>query len=73
MILDYVLGRHLSEDKGPDEWDLAAADVDLQEYFGLKPGTIAYAGKNREQIREAILDDAARGSTTARRRSSAPR
>jgi len=56
MILDYVLDRHLSEDKGPSEWDLAAADVDLQEYFGIKPGTIAYEGKNREQIREAMLE-----------------
>ncbi|HEX4438762.1 MAG TPA: preprotein translocase subunit SecA, partial [Thermoanaerobaculia bacterium] len=56
MILDYVLDRHVSEDKGPTEWDLAAADVDLQEYFGIKPGTILYEGKNRDQIREAMLE-----------------
>ena len=56
MILDYVLDRHLSDEKGPGEWDLAAADTDLQEYFGIKPGTIAYEGKNRDQIRDAILE-----------------
>jgi preprotein translocase subunit SecA len=55
MILDYVLDRHLSEEKGPAEWDLGAADVDLQEYFGIKPGSIPYEGKNRDQIRDAIL------------------
>ena len=53
-ILDYVLGRHLNEEKGPDEWDLAAADIDLQEYFGIKPGSFVYAEKNREQIREEL-------------------
>ena len=31
-ILDYVLGRHLNEDKSPDEWDLDANELDLQEY-----------------------------------------
>jgi preprotein translocase subunit SecA len=55
MIVDYILGRHLSEDKSPDEWDLSGADADLAEYFGLKPGTIPYAGKGRDEIREAIL------------------
>jgi preprotein translocase subunit SecA len=55
MIVDYILSRHLSEDKSPDEWDLSAADVDLAEYFGLKPGTIPYAGKGRDEIRETIL------------------
>ena len=54
MVLDYVLGRHLNEEKSPAEWDLAAADVDLGEYFGLKPGTIVYEGKNRDEIREEI-------------------
>jgi preprotein translocase subunit SecA len=53
-ILDYVLGRHLAEEKSPADWDLAAADVDLGEYFGLKPGGIEYAGKGREQIRDEI-------------------
>jgi len=53
-ILDYVLGRHLSEDKSAQEWDLAAADVDLQEYFGLKAGAIEYGEKTREAIREEI-------------------
>ena len=53
-ILDYVLGRHLNEEKSPEEWDLAAADIDLQEYFGLKPGSFVYAEKGREQIREEI-------------------
>jgi preprotein translocase subunit SecA len=55
MILEYILGRHFSEDASPSEWDLSAGDTDLAEYFGLKPGTIAYAGKNRDEIREAIL------------------
>jgi preprotein translocase subunit SecA len=54
-ILDYILGRHLNEDKGSEEWDLAACDIDLQEYFGIKAGSIDYAGKEREQIREGIL------------------
>ena len=56
MILDYVLGRHFSEDKSPDEWDLAAGDVDLQEYFGLEPGLDRLRrARAREEIREAIL------------------
>ncbi len=53
-ILDYILGRHLNEDKSPADWDLAACDLDLGEYFGIKPGTVAYAGKSREEIREEI-------------------
>ena len=53
-ILDYVLGRHLEEEKSPQEWDLAANDIDLQEYFGVKPGSVAYVEKNREEIRESI-------------------
>ncbi len=54
MVLDYVLGRHLDEEKSPQDWDLPACDLDLQEYFGLKPGSAEYAGKGREEIREAI-------------------
>jgi len=53
-ILDYVLGRHLNEEKGPQEWDLGACDIDLQEYFGLKPASFDYAGKTHEQIREEL-------------------
>jgi preprotein translocase subunit SecA len=53
-ILDYVLGRHLGEEKSPQEWDFAAADIDLQEYFGLKPGSFVYAEKTRDQIREEL-------------------
>jgi preprotein translocase subunit SecA len=53
-ILDYILGRHLEEGKDPQEWDLAAADVDLQEYFGIKPGTFPWAEKNRDEIREEL-------------------
>ncbi len=53
-ILDYILGRHLDEEKGPAEWDLPAADLDLQEYFGLKPASVTYEGKTREEIREEI-------------------
>ncbi len=60
MVLDYVLGRHLNEEKSPADWDLAAADVDLGEYFGLKPGTIAYEGKSRDEIREEIWNGLAR-------------
>ena len=55
MIADYILGRHFSEDKSPEDWDLEAGDVDLAEYFGLKPGSIDYAGKGRDEIREAML------------------
>jgi preprotein translocase subunit SecA len=53
-ILDYILGRHLSEDKSPEEWDLAAADIDLQEYYGLRPGSFEYAGKHREETRDQL-------------------
>ena len=53
-ILDYVLGRHLDENKSAQEWDFAAADIDLQEYFGLKPGAFVYAEKTRDQIREEL-------------------
>jgi preprotein translocase subunit SecA len=53
-ILDYILGRHLPEEKDPQEWDLAGCDVDLQEYFGIKPGTFPFAEKTREQIREEL-------------------
>jgi len=52
VILDYVLGRHLDEEKSPQDWDLPACDLDLQEYFGVKPGSVAYAGKGRDEIRE---------------------
>src|ERR1700730_4609195 len=55
MILDYILTRHFHEDKGPDEWDLSAGDVDLQEYFGIRAGSIEYPGKDRDQIRATIL------------------
>ncbi len=53
-ILDYILGRHLNEDKDPQEWDLSANDLDLHEYFGLKPGSFDYVGKGRDQIREEL-------------------
>jgi preprotein translocase subunit SecA len=53
-ILDYILGRHLNEDKDPQEWDLSANDIDLHEYFGLKPGSFDYVGKGRDQIREEL-------------------
>jgi len=53
-ILDYILGRHLDADKDAAEWDLAACDLDLQEYFGLKPGSFPYAEKTRDQIREEL-------------------
>ncbi len=46
MILDYLLNRHLNEDKGPDEWDLPAFETDLKEYYGLEGGAVAFAGKN---------------------------
>jgi preprotein translocase subunit SecA len=53
-ILDYILGRHLDDNKSPADWDLTATDVDLAEYFGLKPGSIEYPGKGREEIRDEI-------------------
>jgi preprotein translocase subunit SecA len=53
-ILDYILGRHLAEEKTPEEWDIAACEIDLQDYFGLKPGSLDYSGKNREEIREQL-------------------
>jgi preprotein translocase subunit SecA len=54
MILDYTLGRNLAEDKGPSDWDFAAFDLDLKEYFGVPPGSIDFDGKTREEIRETL-------------------
>jgi len=53
-ILDYILGRHVNDEKAADEWDLAACDLDLQEYFGLRPGSLDHTGKTRDEIREQI-------------------
>ncbi len=58
MILDYLLNRHLSEDKRPDEWDLPALEMDLKEYYGLEGGAVALSGKTREEIREGLLAEA---------------
>ena len=44
-ILDYILGRHLNEDKDPAGVGPRAYDIDLQEYFGLKPGSFDYVGQ----------------------------
>jgi len=55
MIADYLFGRHLSEEKGPDEWDIPAFELDLKEYYGIEPEAIAIAGKNREEIREELV------------------
>ena len=55
MIVDYLLGRHLPEEKSPAEWDLAALDVDLKEYYGFPPGAFDFSGKTREEVREAVV------------------
>src|SRR6266511_1806906 len=60
MILDYLLNRHLNEDKGPDEWDLPALQMDLKEYYGLEDEAVAFGGKTREQIREDLLAELTR-------------
>ncbi len=54
MILAYLLGRHLPEDKHPDEWDVPALAVELREYFGVEPGAVVFEGKTREQIEEEV-------------------
>jgi preprotein translocase subunit SecA len=54
MILEYTLGRNLPEDKGPDEWDMTAFELDLKEYFGIAPGSIDFGGKSREEIQELL-------------------
>jgi preprotein translocase subunit SecA len=54
MILDYTLGRNLPEDKGPDEWNLAAFNLDLKEYFGIAPGSLDFGEKSRDEIRETL-------------------
>jgi preprotein translocase subunit SecA len=54
VILDYALGRNLPEDKGHDQWDFAAFDVDLKEYFGIAPGAFDFAGQERDEIRETL-------------------
>ena len=55
VILDYTLGRNLPEDKAFDEWDMAAFDVDLKEYFGIEAGSLDFTGKDRDEIREVLL------------------
>jgi preprotein translocase subunit SecA len=55
MILDYTLGRNLSEDKDPTEWDFTAFDLDLKEYFGIPPGSLDFAEKGRDEIREMVV------------------
>jgi preprotein translocase subunit SecA len=54
MIVEYILGRHLPEDKNPQEWDFPAFDVDVKEYFGIEPGSLEVAEKTREEIQEAL-------------------
>ncbi len=54
-ILDSSLGRHLDPDKGPDEWDMPAFDLDLKEYFGLDAPD--FEGRNREEIRDSLLSE----------------
>ncbi|HVE66728.1 MAG TPA: preprotein translocase subunit SecA, partial [Thermoanaerobaculia bacterium] len=55
MILDYTLGRNLAEDKGPADWDFTAFDLDLKEYFGIATGSMDFADKTREEIRETLV------------------
>jgi preprotein translocase subunit SecA len=53
-ILQYLLERHLPEEKHVDEWDLPAFAVELREYYGLEPENPTFEGKTREQIEEEI-------------------
>ncbi|HKA37133.1 MAG TPA: preprotein translocase subunit SecA [Thermoanaerobaculia bacterium] len=55
MIVDYLLGRHLPEDKAADEWDIPAFEMDLKEYYGFESGAIEIPGKTREEIRETLV------------------
>ncbi len=55
MIADYLLGRHMADDKDPDEWDLPALDLDLKEYFGFEPGSRDFSGKTREEVRDELV------------------
>ncbi|HEY7112108.1 MAG TPA: preprotein translocase subunit SecA [Thermoanaerobaculia bacterium] len=57
MIVDYLLGRHMSEDKSPTEWDLPALDVDLKEYYGFEPGRFDFSGKTREDVHDLLVKD----------------
>ena len=50
----------MNEDKGPDEWDLPALQIDLKEYYGLEGEAVAFAEKTREQIREDLLAELTR-------------
>jgi preprotein translocase subunit SecA len=60
MILDYLLGRHLPEDKGTDEWDFPAFTLDLKDYFGLEGAAVSFEEKTRERIREELLAELTR-------------
>ena len=53
-ILSYLLGRHLPEDKHPDEWDMPAFSLELRDYFGIEPAAVVLEGKTREQIEEDL-------------------
>jgi preprotein translocase subunit SecA len=55
VIVDSVLSRHMPEEKHPDEWDLPALDLDLKEYFGIEPGSLTFAGRNHDEVRELLL------------------
>jgi preprotein translocase subunit SecA len=54
-ILDSVLDRHLPENKGPDQWDLAEFGIGLKDYYGLEAPD--FAGKTRVEIREELLTE----------------
>jgi preprotein translocase subunit SecA len=66
-IREYVLGRHLPEEKSPEEWDWPALDVDLKEYFGIEPGSLDFSGKTREEISELLETELTRRYETKER------
>jgi preprotein translocase subunit SecA len=60
IIVESLLTRHLPDDKDSSEWDLAALDIDLKEYFGLEAGAVDFGGKSVEQIRTELLEELTR-------------
>ena len=71
-ILGYLLGRHLPEEKHPEEWDLSAFEVECASTTGSRPGrSPSKAGRARRSKR--TCGRTCSQSTKPRSRSSATR
>ena len=60
VLVDSLLDRTLPAEKDMSEWDWAELDVGLKDYFGLEPGSLEFAGRTRDEIREELLAELSR-------------